>query len=83
MYTQHGEIEGVKWLSLYKGGREFVLYVGSLKKPYRCQYEPIFGVDISDYACMNGFMDEMQERILNEGLDKQSDELDELLEGLK
>lgn len=62
MYTQHGEVEGIKWLSEYLGGRKFMLYVGDQSRPYTCEHEPIFGVDVSDYASMNEIMDKMQEK---------------------
>jgi hypothetical protein len=60
MYSQSGEHNGVKWESEYLGGRSFELRVGNLKRPYECQYEPVFGVDASDYSSMNSIMDEMQ-----------------------
>lgn len=65
MYTQHGELNGVKWLSEYKGGRSFLLHVGHLEQEYECSYEPIFGVDGADYATMNEIMDEMQQIVLS------------------
>lgn len=61
MYTQHGELDGVKWLSEYLGGRTFMLYVGELSQPYTCEHEPIFGVDGSDYAAMNEIMDNLHD----------------------
>lgn len=76
MLTQYGELEGIKWLSEYKGGRTFLLHVGQLEKFYECDYEPIFGVDAADYARMNELMDEMQKSILyidttsNENIEK-------------
>lgn len=61
MYTQHGELDGIKWLSEYKGGRTFLLHVGHLEQEYECEFEPIFGVDAADYAEMNQIMDDMHE----------------------
>lgn len=63
MYSQKGEINGIKWSSKYLGGRNFELTVGDLKRHYECAYEPIFGVDASDYASMNEMMDQMQVEI--------------------
>lgn len=65
MYTQHGELNDVKWLSEYKGGRSFLLHVGHLEQEYECDYEPVFGVDAGDYARMNEIMDEMQQVVLS------------------
>ena len=76
MYSSKGEIDGIKWVGKYLGGRNFVLFVGSLKEDFTCSYEPIFGVDAGDYASMNKRMDKMQERILKENLPKSNDELE-------
>lgn len=68
MYSQNGEINGVKWHSKYLGGRKFKLMVSDLVELYECTHEPVFGVDASDYANMNKIMDKMQKKIEEEGL---------------
>lgn len=65
MFTQHGELDGIKWLSEYKGGRTFLLHVGHLEQEYECDYEPRFGVDASDYVSMNEIMDDMHQLVLS------------------
>lgn len=67
MYSQNGELNGVKWYSQYLGGRRFKLMVGNLVEMYECDYEPKFGVDMTDYSEMNVIMDKMQQKIETEG----------------
>jgi hypothetical protein len=67
MYDQSGEVEGVKWLSHYKGGRRFTLFVGQLEQEYDCLYEPRFGVDTTDYNEMNWIMGEMHVEAVKSG----------------
>lgn len=68
MYSQNGEVNGVKWYSKYLGGRKFKLMVSDLVEHYECNHEPVFGVDASDYANMNEIMDKIQKKIEEEGL---------------
>lgn len=83
MYSQKGEIDGIKWYSKYLGGRSFKLMVGSLIKEYECEHEPRFGLDFSDYEKMNKVMDSMHSYIIdndikidNTNIDKEIQEED-------
>lgn len=60
MFNQSGEYKGVSWNVIYKGGRIFELTIGDKIENYTCNYEPIFGLDISDQEGINRKLDEMQ-----------------------
>lgn len=60
MFDQSGIYKDVSWSVAYKGGRLFELRVGEKLQKYKCMYEPIFGLDISDSNAINLKLDEMQ-----------------------
>lgn len=70
MYSQNGEIDGVKWYAKYLGGKDFLLMVGNLSEKYSCDYEPKFGVDVMDYENMNKKMDRLHSRVNSEEIEK-------------
>lgn len=45
---QHGTSSGIRWSVTYKGGRNFLLMVGSLSKDVSVVYDPTLGLDESD-----------------------------------
>ncbi|MGM1023537.1 MAG: hypothetical protein ACQEXV_24125 [Bacillota bacterium] len=61
LFDQHDEENGVKWSVVHEGGRNFTITVGEISKTYRCNYEPIFGLDVDDIAGINRVVDKLFE----------------------
>lgn len=60
MFNQSGVYKGISWSVIHLGGRLFSLIVGDKVEEYSCNYEPVFGLDVSDQQAINLKLDEMQ-----------------------